>query len=150
MLVERSFKGGLGGIAASRERPGGQAQRRTSAPAGRACLSINNLHELFCFAKTEKRRTILQNRAANMKNYMTEKEILTLVSVGAVKGAQATVSVTRPGSWHLSFDLADGTSAMIGTARGDLKNYTLPACAELVHSIGIDRFTVGLRGYTQK
>ena len=37
--------GGLGGIAASRERPGGQAQRRTSAPAGRACLSINNLHE---------------------------------------------------------------------------------------------------------
>lgn len=37
--------GGSGGIAASRERPGGQAQRRTSAPAGRACLSINKLHE---------------------------------------------------------------------------------------------------------
>ncbi len=85
-----------------------------------------------------------------MKNYMTEKEILTLVSVGAVKAAQATVSVTRPGSWHLSFDLANGTSALIGTARGDLKNYTLPACAELVHSIGIDRFTVGLHGYTSK
>ena len=61
-----------------------------------------------------------------MTQYMTEKEILTLVSVGAVKGAQATVSVTRPGSWHLSFDLANGTSALIGTARGDLKNYTLP------------------------
>ena len=85
-----------------------------------------------------------------MKNYMTEKEILTFVSVGAVKGAQATVSVTRTGSWHLSFDLANGTSALIGTARGDLKNYTLPACAELVHSIGIDRFTVGLHGYTSK
>lgn len=85
-----------------------------------------------------------------MAQYMTEKEILTLVSVGAVKGAQATVSVTRPGSWHLSFDLANGTSALIGTARGDLKNYTLPACADLVHSIGIDRFTVGLRGYASK
>ena len=68
-----------------------------------------------------------------MAQYMTEKEILALVSAGAVKGAQATVSVTRP-----------------GTARGDLKNYTLPACAELVHRIGIDRFTVGLHGYTQK
>ena len=54
-----------------------------------------------------------------MAQYMTEKEILTLVSAGAVKAAQATVSV-------------------------------LPACAELVHSIGIDRFTVGLHGYTQK
>ena len=85
-----------------------------------------------------------------MAQYMTEKEILTLVSVGAVKGAQATVSVTRPGSWHLSFDLANGVNVLVGTARGDLKNYTLPACAELVHSIGIDRFTVGLRGYTQK
>ena len=48
-----------------------------------------------------------------MAQYMTEKEILTLVSVGAVKGAQATVSVTRPGSWHLSFDLANGTSALM-------------------------------------
>ena len=85
-----------------------------------------------------------------MTQYMTEKEISPLVSVGAVKGAQATVSVTRPGSWHLSFDLANGTSALIGTARGDLKNYTLPACAELVHGIGIDRFTVGLHGYTSK
>jgi hypothetical protein len=85
-----------------------------------------------------------------MAQYMTEKEILTHVSVGAVKGAQATVSVTRPGSWNLSYDLANGTSALIGTARGDLKNYTLPACAELVQSIGIDRFTVGLHGYTSK
>ena len=85
-----------------------------------------------------------------MKNYMTEKEIFNLVSVGAVKGAQATVSVTRPGSWHLSFDLANGSSAFVGTARGDLKNYTLSACADLVHSIGIDRFTVGLHGYASK
>ena len=85
-----------------------------------------------------------------MKNYMTEKEIFNLVSVGAVKGAQATVSVTRPGSWHLSFDLANGSSALVGTARGDLKNYTLSACADLVHSIGIDRFTVGLHGYAPK
>lgn len=85
-----------------------------------------------------------------MAQYMTEKEILTLVSAGAVKAAQATVSVTRPGSWHLSFDLANGVNALVGTARGDLKNYTLPACAELVHSIGIDRFTVGLHGYSVK
>jgi hypothetical protein len=115
-----------------------------------ACLSINNFYKLFCFTKTEKCSTILEKGVAKMAQYMTEKEILPLVSVGAVKGAQATVSVTRPGSWHLSFDLANGTSALIGTARGDLKNYTLPACAELVHSIGIDRFTVGLHGYTQK
>jgi hypothetical protein len=115
-----------------------------------ACLSINNLHESFCFTKTKKRCTIKRKGVAKMSQYMTEKEILMLVSVGAVKAAQATVSVTRPGSWHLSFDLANGTSALIGTARGDLKNYTLPACADLVHSIGIDRFTVGLHGYTSK
>ena len=85
-----------------------------------------------------------------MTQYMTEKEILMLVSVGAVKAAQATVSVTRPGSWHLSFDLANGTSALIGTARGDLKNYTLPPALSWSTVVGIDRFTVGLHGYTSK
>lgn len=85
-----------------------------------------------------------------MTSYMTEKEILTLVSVGAVRAAQATVSVTRPGSWHISFDLANGTSVMVGTSRGDLKNYTLDACAALAHRLGVDRFTVGLHGYSAK
>jgi len=85
-----------------------------------------------------------------MTEYMTEKEILTLVSVGAVRAATATVSVTRPGSWHIAFDLANGVTVMVGTARGDLKNYTLDACAALVHRLGVDRFTVGLHGYTSK
>ena len=84
-----------------------------------------------------------------MSNYMTEKEIVTLVSVGAVKAAQATVSVTRPGSWNFSFDLVNGTRVMVGTARGDLKNYALDSCAALAHRLGVDRFTVGLHGYTK-
>lgn len=85
-----------------------------------------------------------------MTEFMTEKEALMLVSVGAVKAARATVSVTRPGSWNLSFDLATGASVMIGTARGDLKSYTLDSCAALAHRLGVDRFTVGLHGYVAK
>ena len=85
-----------------------------------------------------------------MTEYLTEKDLLTLVEVGAVKAARATVSVTRPGSWNLGFDLANGFSVMVATARGDLKNYTLDSCAVVVHGLGVDRFTVGLHGYAGK
>lgn len=81
---------------------------------------------------------------------VTEKEIGNLFAVGAVLGAVVTVSTTRPGSWHLAFDLAPGVSVPVVTARGDLKNYTLDTAAALIHSLGLDRFTVGLHGYAQK
>ena len=82
-----------------------------------------------------------------MTDYLTEKEMFTLVSVGAVRAVRATVSVNRKGSWTLGFDLANGSSVMVGTARGDLKNYSLDSCAALAHRLGVDRFTVGLHGY---
>ena len=85
-----------------------------------------------------------------MTEYLTEKELSTLVTVGAVKAVRATVSVTRPGSWNLGFDLANGLAVMVGTARGDLKNYSLDSCAVLAHRLGVDRFTVGLHGYAVK
>ena len=81
---------------------------------------------------------------------MTEKEVAHLLSVGAVRGVCAVVSVTRSGSWNISFDLANGSSVLLVTARGNVKNYTLEAAASLVHSLGLDRFTVGLHGYAQK
>ena len=84
-----------------------------------------------------------------MAQYMTEKEILTSFR-GCGQGCTGNRICHAPRLMASSFDLANGVNVLVGTARGDLKNYTLPACAELVHSIGIDRFTVGLHGYTQK
>lgn len=81
---------------------------------------------------------------------MTENELLLLVSHGVAKSAVVVVSVTKPGSWHLTVDLASGESIAVNTARGDPKNYSLDAVVSLLHRIGVDRFTVGLRGYSGK
>jgi hypothetical protein len=38
----------------------------------------------------------------------------------------------------------------VNTARGEPKNYSLDAVVSLLHRIGVERFTVGLRGYSAK
>ena len=81
---------------------------------------------------------------------MTENELLLLVSHGVAKSALVVVSVTKPGSWHLTVDLANGESIAVNTARGEPKNYSLDAVVSLLHRIGVERFTVGLRGYSAK
>ena len=52
---------------------------------------------------------------------MTENELLLLVSHGVAKSALVVVSVTKPGSWHLTVDLANGESIAVNTARGEPK-----------------------------
>ena len=81
---------------------------------------------------------------------MTENELLLLVSHGVAKSALVVVSVTRPGSWHLTVDLANGEAIAVNTARGEPKNYSLDAGVSVLHRIGVERFTVGLRGYSAK
>ncbi len=81
---------------------------------------------------------------------MTENELLLLVSHGVARSARVVVSVTKPGSWHLTVDLANGDAVAVNTARGDPKNYSLDAVVSLLHRIGVDRFTVGLHGYSSK
>ena len=80
---------------------------------------------------------------------MTENELLLLVSHGVAKSALVVVSVTKPGSWHLTVDLANGEAIAVNTARGEPKNYSLDAVVSLLHRIGVERFTVGLRGTLQ-
>ena len=80
---------------------------------------------------------------------MTENELLLLVSHGVAKSALVVVSVTRPGSWHLTVDLANGEAIAVNTARASQK-LQFDAVVSLLHRIGVERFTVGLRGYSAK
>ena len=109
--------GGLGEGALARQ-VATRAQRGAAWRASALLSQYQQLIRTFFFLQKQKNVVQFYEKIANMAQYMTEKEILTLVSAGAVKAAQATVSVTRPGSWHLSFDLANGVNVLVGTARG--------------------------------
>ena len=141
--------GGLGRAGAGA--PGGDASAagRSLARQRPGLSQYQQLIRTFCFTKTEKRSTILRKGIANMAQYMTEKEILT--SFPRVRSRLHRQPYLSRAPAHGIFRSTWLTASTSWSARpGDLKNYTLPACAELVHSIGIDRFTVGLHGYTQK